>query len=165
MAVATRLVGGAAVVAGVAAGAARWVMSQRDQLTPQQGNGHQTQDRWHMVTINRPQEEVAPGGQIPEPLSKLGDQCDFRVRPAPAGRGTELGARLRTAVPAGPQGLAARISGDDPRQEVRAALRATRCLIETGEVLRPDQPPTTKRTPTRLPLELMRRRAWGEGRL
>jgi hypothetical protein len=48
---------------------------------------------------------------------------------------------------------------------VRAALRHSKMLIETGEVLQSDKPPTTRRTPTNLPLELAIRRAQKEGRL
>jgi hypothetical protein len=59
----------------------------------------------------------------------------------------------------------ARIAGKDPRQELRAALRQARQLLETGEILRPDTPPTTRRTLRNLPLELATRRARGEGRL
>jgi len=64
--------------------------------------------------------------------------------------------------PAGPW---ARIAGKDPRQELRAALRQARQLLETGEVLTPDEQPTARRTLRNLPLELATRRARGEGRL
>src|SRR5918997_1175237 len=75
-----------------------------------------------------------------------GDAVEGRVRPAPGGRGTELAARLRQGAPSGPAGALARVSGSDPRQELRAALRQSRQLLETGEVLSPDSPPTTRRT-------------------
>ena len=48
---------------------------------------------------------------------------------------------------------------------IREALRETRQLAETGEVLEPDKPPSTRRTLRNLPLELATRRARGEGRL
>ncbi|KAB1908762.1 hypothetical protein F8274_22845, partial [Micromonospora sp. AMSO31t] len=55
------------------------------------------------------------------------------------GRGTELAARL----PAGGQsmlpGLAAHLVGDDPGRFLRQALRETKQLVETGEVLRADR--------------------------
>jgi len=68
-------------------------------------------------------------------------------------------------VPSGLGGVAARAAGNDPRQDLRAALRQSKQLLETGEVLRPDEPPTTRRTLWNLPLELATRRAGGEGRL
>ena len=40
-------------------------------------------------------------------------------------------------VPPGAGLVLARLGGDDPRQAVRRALREAKCLIETGEVLRP----------------------------
>ena len=88
------------------------------------------------------------------------------MRPAPGGRGTELAARLRSGTaPSGLGGIAARAAGNDPRQQVRSALRQSKQLLETGEVLSPDEPSTTRRTLRSLPLELATRRAGGEGRL
>jgi hypothetical protein len=153
----------AVVLAGVGAGVvvARRIASRRA------GNGAagQVPDRWHSVTVNRPPEEVAPGGRLPEPLAALGDAVEVRLRPAPGGRGTELAARLRRDVPAGTAEAPARVAGSDPRQRLRSALRQSRQLLETGEVLEPDAPPTTRRTLRSLPLELATRRAGGEGRL
>jgi hypothetical protein len=122
-------------------------------------------DRWHVVTINRPREEVMPDGRLPAPLAELGDKVEVQVRPAPGNRGTELAARLRGPVPTGVVGTAARLAGEDPRQPLRQALRHTKALIETGEVLSPDRPPSSRRTITNLPLELAVARSRGEGRL
>jgi hypothetical protein len=151
-----------ATIAAVGAG----VVLVRRMTVRQFGNGHphQTRDRWHAVTINRPPEEVASEGRLPEPLEALGDAVEVRVRPAPGGRGTEVAARLRGEVPSG-VGTAARVAGSDPRQDLRAALRRAKQLAETGEVLSPDRPPTTRRTLRNLPLELATRRAGREGRL
>ena len=151
------------MLAGVGAG----VLVVRRMTTRQVGDGaaRVARDRWHSVTVNRPPEEVAPEGRLPEPLAGLGDAVEVRLRPAPGGRGTELAARLRDGAPAGPGAAVARIAGKDPRQEVRAALRQSKQLLETGEVLSPDEPPTTRRTLRSLPLELATRRARGEGRL
>ena len=151
------------MVAGVGAG----VLVARRMTVRQLGNGAagQARDRWHTVTVNRPPDEVAPDGRLPEPLATLGDAVEVRVRPAPGGRGTEMAARLRDGAPAGPGGAVARIAGKDPRQELRAALRQARQLLETGEVLTPDEQPTARRTLRGLPLELATRRARGEGRL
>ena len=60
-----------------------------------------------------------PNGQVPGPLAALGDLVEVQVRPAPGGKGSELAARLREPEPTGPHAAAARISGDDPRQQVR----------------------------------------------
>ncbi|HEV3465192.1 MAG TPA: hypothetical protein VG846_14580, partial [Actinomycetota bacterium] len=81
------------------------------------------------------------------------------------GRGTELAARLRQRAPSGLGGVAARAAGNDPRQDLRSALRQARQLLETGEILQADRPTTTRRTLRNLPLELATRRAGGEGRL
>ena len=150
-------------MAGVGAG----VIVARRIVSRQAGNGAagKVPDRWHSVTVNRPPEEVAPEGRLPEPLATLGDAVEVRLRPAPGGRGTELAARLRDGALAGAAGAVARVAGSDPRQEVRAALRQSKQLLETGEVLSPDEPSTTRRTLRSLPLELATRRARGEGRL
>ena len=150
------------VVAGVGAG----VIVVRRMTVRQFGNrASETRDRWHAVTINRPPEEVKPDGRLPEPLAELGDAVEVRLRPAPGGRGTEVAARLREGAPARPGGVVTRASGNDPRQDLRSALRQSRQLLETGEVLRADEPPTTRRTLRGLPLDLATRRAGGEGRL
>jgi hypothetical protein len=40
-------------------------------------NGHRV--RWHTVTINRPPEEVAPDGRLPQPIAELGDQVEVEI--------------------------------------------------------------------------------------
>jgi hypothetical protein len=151
------------VLAGVSVG----VIAAGRIATRQAGNGAagQVPDRWHTVTVNRLPEEVAPEGRLPDPLAGLGDAVEVRVRPAPGGRGTELAARLRDGAPAGAAEAVARAAGSDPRQDLRAALRQSKQLAETGEVLTPDEPSTARRTLRNLPLELATRRARGEGRL
>jgi hypothetical protein len=158
-----RTVSRVVVLAGVGAG----VLVVRRITMGQAGNGapRGTRDRWHTVTINRPPGEVTPDGRLPEPLAELGDAVEVQVSPAPGGRGTELAARLREGAPTGLRAVAARATGSDPRQRLRAALRQARQLCETGEVLKADRPPTTRRTLRGLPLELATRRAQEEGRL
>ena len=124
-----------------------------------------TADRWHAITVNRAPEEVAPEGQLPGPLAELGDQIEVRVQPAPGERGTEIHARVRGPVPSGAGGVRARISGEDPRQALRKALRETQWLLETGEVLKPDTETTTKPTPGGKLLGMATNRSWEEGRL
>jgi hypothetical protein len=124
-----------------------------------------TTDRWHAVTVYRSPDQIMPEGRLPDPLAALGDKVDVQVRPAPGDKGTEIAARVRGQVPAGIAELAARAAGTDPRQPVRKALRETKMLLETGEILERDRPSTTRRTITNLPLELVLRRAGEEGRL
>lgn len=123
--------------------------------------------RWRSVTINKGLEEVMPNGQVPGPLAALGDRVEVQVREAAGGKGTELAARLRQPEPGGLGSVVARASGDDPRQQVRAALRQAKQLIEVGEVLRIDPTPhgTRSATPTGKLVELATRRAGGEGLL
>jgi hypothetical protein len=159
-----RAVGGVAVLAGAAAGgvAVRRIRSARQE----RGAARERRlSRWHVVTIYRPMGEVAPGGRPPDPIVELGDRVEVRVRPAPANRGTELGVRLRAPEPSGMPGVAARLSRKDPRYAVRRALRHAKQLLETGEVLRPDWPPSNKPTLTGLPIDAMIRRGEEEGLL
>lgn len=150
-----------AVLAAVAAGR---ILASRRRRWPMAPGPRERNPRWHVITINRPLDEVAPDGRMPEPLAKLGDEVEVQVHRAVGDRGTALAARLRREPP-GVTGVAARLTGDDPRQTLRVALRHSKQLVETGEVLRPDEPGTNRRTLTGLPLELATRRAPGEGRL
>ncbi|GAA0397259.1 hypothetical protein GCM10009530_56090 [Microbispora corallina] len=147
---------------GVAAGGvavARWLASRR---VPAAFEDEAT--RWLGVTVNRSQDEIMPGGRVPEPLAEL--DAEVRVNRAPGGRGTELYARPREHVPTGATAVLSRIRGDDPRQAVRVALREAKCVAETGEVLRPDAPiGTTRPTLPGKVLDAALRRAPGEGRL
>ncbi|MGI5523132.1 hypothetical protein ACQEUX_19690 [Micromonospora sp. CA-259024] len=96
--------------------------------------------RWEVVTVDRPPEQVLPGGRWPEPLRTLNGVVEVRVRPAPGDRGTELAARpLVGATP--PAGLAAHLVGDDPGLLVRRTLRQVKQRVEAGEVLRADRSP------------------------
>jgi hypothetical protein len=122
-------------------------------------------NRWLMVTINCPPERLASPDDLPAPVTRLLDRAEVTVRPAPGDRGTELGLRLREPPPAGPAGLTARLTGEDPRRELRSALRDAKSLVETGEVIRPAEPSTTRQTLLGKPLELAIRRSGKEGRL
>lgn len=108
--------------------------------------------RWQVVTVHRPREEVLVDGRLPEPLARLGDGVEVRVRPAPGDRGTELAARLRGD---GNRltGMAAHVTGDDPRLVVRESLRQSKQLAETGELLRPDRPAAGRRAGLNRPLD------------
>lgn len=116
-------------------------------------------DRWHVVTIHRDPSDVDVAAGRPRPLAALGEAVELRVAAAPGDRGTELAARVRPD-----SGL----SGPDAKDldgHVRQALRDTRCLLETGEVLRPDDLGTARATLTNVPLRLALRRATTGGRL
>ncbi|WP_392467207.1 hypothetical protein ACF3NS_00290 [Arsenicicoccus cauae] len=150
------------VLAGAAAGG---VVARRAARSSRESAGEESTGRWHSVTLNRSQEEVMPNGQVPGPLAGLGDLVEVQVRPAPGGKGTELAARLRVPEPTGPRAARARVSGHDPRQQVRSALRQSKQLVEVGEVLRVDPTPHGHRssTPTGKLIEVVTRRAGGEG--
>lgn len=128
----------ALVLAGAGAGAAvlrRFVSPPSDTRRG---------ERWMVVTVNRPPMDVLPEGRPPTPLDEFGDALEITVRPAPGDRGTELAARLRETPSAAETSLPSRLAGEDPRQEVRRALREAKSLLETGEVLRSDAPPTAR---------------------
>jgi type II secretory pathway pseudopilin PulG len=116
-------------------------------------NGPSSTERWHAVTVNRPAEVVAPGGQLPGPLAELGETIEVRLVPAPGDRGTEVHARLAGG-------------GDKQRlRQLRTALRDAKQLVETGEILSPDKPATTKRTLLSRPLEYATAHGKGDGLL
>ncbi|MEN3613458.1 hypothetical protein [Plantactinospora sp. ZYX-F-223] len=92
--------------------------------------------RSYAVTIDRPPAELAPDGQLPEPVASLGPGVTVTLRPAPGGRGTELVAVLCEDEPLPLARLSARLLGEDRRAAVRTALRQAKQLAETGEVLR-----------------------------
>ena len=124
--------------------------------------GAEPRSRWRAVTINRSPDEVMPDGRVPEPLARLGDSIEVEVAAAPGNKGTELRARLRSPES---KSVAGRLSGKDPRQQLRSALREAKQLIEVGEVLRVDPVPHGKRTPTPAGwlVQLVTKRASGEG--
>jgi len=157
--VATSAVGGSAVV--LVRRLRRHTDSGPDTDLPE------ARSRWRAVTINRDPDEVMPDSRVPGPLARLGDLVEVQVAAAPPGRGTELRARLRRPEPTGVAGAAARLSGHDPRQQVRSALREAKQLIEVGEVLRVDPAPHGRRsaTPTAAIVDLATKRAAGEGLL
>ncbi|MGA5895220.1 hypothetical protein [Streptomyces venetus] len=127
------------------------------------GTEERAGDRWLTVTINRPPADVGSEGKPPPPLDDLAERIDVRIRPAPGDRGTELAARFKEPVPAASTSLPARLAGQDRRQELRRALRDAKSLLEAGEVLRPDAPPTTRPTPGGRLVEVFTRRSGGEG--
>ncbi|MEU6807929.1 hypothetical protein ABZ920_02705 [Streptomyces sp. NPDC046831] len=136
-----------------------------EAIRPGASHAQETEPRWHVMTVCASADEVAPGGKLPEPLARLGDAIDTQLRPAPGDRGTELASRLHDKEHAGPRGTSERETGDDPVQELRTALREAKALVETGEILLPDWPPTNRPTVTGRPLDKMIEKARGGGRL
>lgn len=143
--------------AGVTAGAALTVRRLRAG-----SSATAAEDRWLAVTINRGPGDIQPE-KLPSPLREYGDRIETRIRPAPGDRGTELAVRLREPQPDAAHSLPARLTGHDPRQDLRRALREAKALLETGEVMRSDTPPTTHDTPGGKLVGLLSRRAGGEG--
>ncbi|MGW5266234.1 hypothetical protein ACWEQG_35105 [Microbispora sp. NPDC004025] len=156
-----RLVAGAAALAAAGLGAARWAASRR--RVPTGAKDPLESSRWLGVTVNRPPDEVAPGGNLPDPLARV--DAEVRMNRAPGDRGTEIYARPREHR-AGADGVLARLRGDDPRTAIRTALRETKSLLETGDVLRSDEElGTTRPTMPGKVLDMALGRAAEGGRL
>jgi hypothetical protein len=157
-----RAVGGALLAVGIGMAMARWRASR---AAVSRRNAAAEADRWLVVTVNCPPDRLSSEIDFPEPLVQLGESVEITVRPAPGNRGMELAARLREPMPTGLASVSARLRGGDPRQLIRTALREAKSLIETGEVLYPDEPSPMRSTPAGKILELATRHAGGEGRL
>ncbi|MFL6076254.1 MAG: SRPBCC family protein [Mycobacteriales bacterium] len=72
----------------------------------------------------------------------FGHEGRLELRPAPADQGTELHVRVAFDQPGGPVGAAvAAVSGEDPDQLVRQALRQVKQVLEGGEVIRTEGQP------------------------
>jgi hypothetical protein len=113
-------------------------------------------ERWHIVTVNRDQSDLTAGDR-PWPLAELGDEIEVRYRTAPGDRGTEVAVRPRQAGRARPD--------RDRIRRVRSALRESKQVWETGEVLSPDRPGTARRTLLNRPLEYATTHGREEGRI
>jgi hypothetical protein len=83
--------------------------------------------RWRALTIDRPIEEISPGGELPAALAALGSNIEVDIHSAPGNWGTEVAVRW-----VGPKKAT---DGDDPRVVVRRALREVKQLAEVGEIL------------------------------
>lgn len=96
---------------------------------------------WETVTVNRPLEVVNSSGVDRGPVADLGDRVEIGAAAAAGDRGSELRARW-TPTPSGDAGSTGRSS------ELRLALRRTRQLIETGEILAVEPQPAGHRPRT-----------------
>lgn len=165
----TGKIGGVAGVMGVAAGVAT-VVRRRVVSRALPSSGHREDpSRWLVVTVNTTLEEARPF-ELPEPLRAWGEAIEVRTSAAPGGRGTELAVRLRDpqndSLPGDfPEDLTRELDGTTPVQKLRSALRRAKQLIETGEVLRADEPGTTEPTALNAPLRAATSASGAEGRL
>ncbi|WP_127572716.1 hypothetical protein [Georgenia faecalis] len=100
----------------------RWRGTGDDEAAPD--------ERWLVLTVDRPPEEVAA-----ELSGLLTDEAvEVAIRPAPGDRGSELAVRA--------------VGGTPSRDDLRAALREAKQLMEVGEVLRVDPRPAGRRAAT-----------------
>jgi hypothetical protein len=88
--------------------------------------------RWRAVTVLTDPDQLRM--TTPPPLAAFGERLELRVTPAPADKGAELAGRFRGPV------------SEDDVGKLRAALRASKQLVEVGEVLRVDPMPHGRRT-------------------
>jgi hypothetical protein len=95
--------------------------------------------RTHVLTVYKPIDELQ-ATQLPGSLREIAEGVEISLRAAPGDRGTEIAVRI-------PDGSSV-TDGD-----VRRALRETRSLIETGDVLLPSGPATTTPTLLNRPLQ------------
>ncbi|MFF1308675.1 hypothetical protein [Streptomyces sp. NPDC058307] len=142
-----------------AAGVAAAAVAVRRARTP--GSAPSSANRWQAVTVNCAPEDLR-ADKLPPPLQEYGERIETRISPAPADRGTELAVRLKQPPSDLARSVPARLAGQDPRQDLRRALREAKSLLEAGEVLVPDEP-TTHDTPGGKVIGLFSRRADGEG--
>jgi hypothetical protein len=141
----TSALGSTASLAARAGGTVvRQIRSVLDPAGVSAGGAAAPASGWLVVTVYREPSDVDTAS-LPAPLAEYGDRIEVRVRAAPGGKGTELGARLRDQ----PSGSAlGRLTGSDPQADLRSALRRAKQLIEVGEVLAVDPAPHGKRTAT-----------------
>ena len=140
---------GAVAVAALATTVQQATKQARKALAPHDppgwgraGEGRRT----HVVTVNLPMTEVAPGGEAPSALRELpGVTVD--VREAPGGKGTELA-----------------VTGDD-HMAIRRALRDTKARLEVGEVVQAAAEGSAESTLLNAPLRAATAHAKEGGRL
>lgn len=126
---------------GAAAGlVARSLVREKQEFD---GDGRHPEG-WKAVTILGDPARFE-GDARPEPLRRIADGIELKVATAPGDKGFELHARVREGVDTG-----AVFGEEDPEQALRAALRDTKQVIETGEVLRAKPRPHGPRPTTLL---------------
>ncbi len=101
--------------------------------------------KWKARTIaDIPGEKIAWETLPDSPVNMAGAVL---FHPAPGDRGTEVTVKVRFSAPGGAIGeWIARLSGDHPEQQVAAAMRAAKAILECGEMPRVEgQPSDIKR--------------------
>lgn len=149
-----RAMGMSVAAAGVAAVVAMRVARRTRSATGGGPGAGRDPDGWKSITVLADAESIRPGGRFPESLAALEPRLEIAVRPASRDRGTELHARFRPGEHADPEAL-------------RAALRDTKSLVETGIVQQADPVPhgTRKPTPFGLAQDAIESRSKGMGLL
>jgi hypothetical protein len=147
------------LAARVGGSVVRGVRSVVDPSATRPAGGGAPASGWLVVTVLREPSDIDPA-RLPAPLAAFGDGIEARVRPAADGKGAELAVRPARR-PSGNGSGAARLTGGDPRGDLRSALREAKQLIEVGEVLAVDPTPHGKRkaTPVGAALEAVTKRA------
>jgi hypothetical protein len=118
-------------------------------------NGRPSRDesnRWRTVTVAAPLDSIA----LPEPLSAFGAAIEVRFTAAPSDKGTQIAARFTN-----PQDT----EDESNVGDLRIALRESKSLLETGEVIRLDPKPEGARpaTPAGLLTDLLTRKSSEKG--
>jgi hypothetical protein len=108
-------------------------------------------DHWLAVTVYLPLDRVQGAGAYPEPLERLREHVEVRVRQAAGDKGTEL--------------LARPLGDEVSREDLRVALRQAKSLLETGMVIEADARPSTHPGPAGRILQSVVGKSRGEGRL
>jgi hypothetical protein len=118
---------------------------------------------WKSVTILAPRDRIYSAGRYPQPVQALATWLELRLEDAPGDRGTELHARLRPGPETGRQ--IRKATGAKPDNALRIALRDSKQLVETGQILlvHPRPHGSRARTPGGLLVDFLERRAKGKG--
>ena len=95
---------------------------------------------WLAVTVFGDHDTVLADG-LPAPLADLRDRVQVDVRRAPADKGTEIAARVIDSGDADASDDAAAL-----HDRLRQALRESKQLLETGQVMRVDPQPAGERS-------------------
>jgi uncharacterized membrane protein len=90
---------------------------------------------WDAEIVSEQDNELIAWRSLPE--SDVRHAGTVRFRPAPADRGTEVSVELDYEPPAGAVGAAAaKLFGEEPKQQLADDLRRFKQVMETGEVVR-----------------------------
>jgi hypothetical protein len=118
---------------------------------------------WKSVTILAPRNRIYAAGRYPQPVQSLVAWLELRLEDAPGDRGTELHVRFRPGPV--PRRMIHRATGAKPDDALRIALRDSKQLVETGQIVLVHPRPHGTRThsPGGLLIDLLERRAKGKG--